>query len=110
MAGRIFADWYLQFFPALHFSTEKIAQGMLKADERLFKARYRDSILAAFVEKGILRPAHAVKGVQKVELQSATGDAKLLSEIKLPENKNEAASTNLLKKLVNCLVFQIMKS
>ena len=76
---------------------------MLKADERLFKARYRDSILAAFVEKGILLPAHAVKGVQKVELQSATGDAKLLSEIKLPENKNEAASTKFVKEVSELL-------
>jgi hypothetical protein len=79
---------------------KEIAMGMLKADQRLFKGKYRQAINDAFVEKNIL----ASVGLSKdIELHTATGSAKSLNEIQIPADINEIKSDKFAKHVRNFL-------
>jgi hypothetical protein len=63
---------------------------MLKVDELLFGGKYRQAITDSFVEKGILSSG-------SVQLQSATGSAKAITDLKVPEDIDELQGKELVK-------------
>jgi hypothetical protein len=94
--GRVFGEGVLStsVTPVLY---REIALGMLKADDRLFRGKYRQAIIDAFVEKNILSSVAATSLKKNIELHSATGSAKSLSDIKIPENTNELRSEKFVE-------------
>jgi hypothetical protein len=63
-----------------------IAVSMLKIDDQIFHNKYRQAIIDAFVEKNILSSISGHSLANNIKLQSATGSAKSLDEIKVPAN------------------------
>jgi hypothetical protein len=82
--GKIFAEAVLTT-AATPFLFREVALNMLKADENLFSGEYRECILNTFVEKNILSSIASDSPRSVSEFQTATGAAKPLNTISLPE-------------------------
>jgi hypothetical protein len=82
--GKVLAEAVLSTV-ATPFLFREVALNMLKADEHLFSGKYRECILNAFVEKNILSSIAAGSPRSVSDFQTATGAAKPLNTISLPE-------------------------
>jgi hypothetical protein len=69
------------------------SSSMLKVDQLLFGGKYKQAITDSLVEKGILSSGGGV------QLQSATGSAKAITDVKVPEDIDETQGKELVKNI-----------
>jgi hypothetical protein len=82
---------------------KEIATGILKADQQLFQGKYKQSIIDAFIDKGILSSVASSSFENNTGMHSFTGSAKSLKEIKIPEDMNEIKSQRFIQRISDLL-------